>query len=577
MSHLHNILPQPMYARYLAETADFNRDFVKKNLSAQEQELLRKFKTTEGDEKQAREREVLARQLIKAQADAYYNADGSPKAGALRKAGVTSGLGYNFYDLRAPVQLSYPVNVPFRNMLPRVGRVNDGYGVAAHWMATRNFGTVYAGVSEGQRNQLATPDQNNYTATYKEIGVERGVTFTAQFAGEGFSDNVADEHLRGLHELWLQEEALMLMGNSGTASGNNGYLLGTTNTPVNALVTATSPIGSGVNVTVYCIAMTGLANPNNTQYGYGLFPTATSGLTPTYTRTNQDGSTTVVNGGMGIISAASNTVVTTGGAQVVTSTVTATKGAFSYAWYVSINASPITANAYLYSITTVPTVTINSNPVNTNQAANAAGLTTDHSNNPTDFDGLLTYAAATAGTYWKDLGGATLTSGKDGTVVEIEAALQDRWTQYQAEVDEIWCGTQARITLDQAIRYSGTASPAFRFEYSRDAQNNLLGGYVVSAYQSKWSLNSRGGAAIPVRHHPMLPPGCIFFHVKTNPYPHSRIPFVAGMLVQREYYSIEWPLVTRQWTFGTYVHEVLAHNLPWISGFLSSVGPFVGN
>lgn len=54
------------------------------------------------------------------------------------------------------------------------------------------------------------PDENNYIASYKELGIERGVSFTAQFAGEGFADNLADEHLRGLHELWLQEEGIIL-------------------------------------------------------------------------------------------------------------------------------------------------------------------------------------------------------------------------------------------------------------------------------------------------------------------------------------------------------------------------------
>ena len=49
------------------------------------------------------------------------------------------------------------------------------------------------------------------------------------------------------------------------------------------------------------------------------------------------------------------------------------------------------------------------------------------------------------------------------------------------------------------------------------------------------------------------------------------------MLVQRDYYSIEWPVVSRNWTFGTYVHEVLAHYMPWLSGLITGVGTFVGS
>ena len=36
--------------------------------------------------------------------------------------------------------------------------------------------------------------------------------------------------------------------------------------------------------------------------------------------------------------------------------------------------------------------------------------------------------------------------------------------------------------------------------------------------------NPTGANAIPIRIHPMMPVGTIYFHLKTNPYPHSRIP-----------------------------------------------------
>jgi hypothetical protein len=50
---------------------------------------------------------------------------------------------------------------------------------------------------------------------------------------------------------------------------------------------------------------------------------------------------------------------------------------------------------------------------------------------------------------------------------------------------------------------------------------------------------------------------------------------VRTFLTQRDYYAIEWPIVTRQWTFGTYVQEVLAHYMPWVSAIRTGIGPFV--
>jgi hypothetical protein len=572
---LHQVIPQDIYAKYLSETTESMGDF-KKSLSSGEMELLTKLKNTGGSSEDKDQRELFAKAIIKERAVKIHGASGENFRG-MGKAGVTSALGYNFYDLRAPVQLSYPVNVPFRNSLARIGRVNDGWGVAAHWKATRNPGIVYGGVQEGERNQISSPDENDYTATYKEIGVERGVTFTAQFAGEGFADNVADEHLRGLHTLWLQEESMMLLGNSGTASGNNGFLLGTPATPTVSNPTAGGSVGEPLTISVFVCAITALGNPSNAQYGYGVFPTVANGVTTTYARLNQDGTTTNVSCGVSKLSAVGTSgAATTSGNQTVTATTTSIKGAFGWAWYVNTTGTTA-AGAYLYAITQSPSVTINTVVGTSTQVATAISTTIDYSANPYDFDGLLTYAASTAGAYWLDLLGASLTSGKDGTVNEIENVLLYLWTNFQAQVDTIWCGSTARICLDKAIRYAGTNNTGYQFVYTKDSQGNLMGGYLVQTYKSKWAMSQSGGQEIPIRTHPMLPPGAIYFDISQNPYPGSRAPFTRGMLVQREYYSIEWPLVTRQWTFGTYCHEVLAHNFPWITAVLAGVGTFVAD
>jgi hypothetical protein len=595
---LHQVFQQGMFERYQKETAAFTRDYIK-TLSGEQQEQIQRFKAMRvdggelGKAYQARydepkfngTRAELAKMLIKKRA---YQIHGDAPSSVMKAGvpGVTTTLGYNFYDLRAPVQLLYPVNVPFRNNLPRISRVNDGWGTAAHWMATRNVGTQYAGVIEGERGAYSVPDQNSYTATYKELGVERAVTFTAQFAGEGFADNLADEHIRGLHSLWLQEEGMMLHGNSGTASGNNGFQMGVAPTPSVAAPSAGGSLTSGVTVSVFVVALTAMGYPNNTQYGYLPAPTVATGLTPTFTRNNADGSSNVLNGGISQVSLVGTAGSATSGSNLtVVATCASVYGAAGYAWYVNIT-DTTKANAFLYAITAFPKVTINSNPTNTNQSAAAAGLSSDHSYQTTDFDGLTTYASSTiggdapgstGGTYFKDLVGASLTPGKDGSVVEIEAALEDRWNQFQAPISTIWCGSQARLTLDQAMKYGGSNGQPGIMYYQPGAQGDLAGGYFYTRYQSKWSMDPSGGGTIPIRLHPMLPPNWIFLDIDVNPYPHSRIPFTRGILEQRSPYSIEWPLVTREWTFGTYVHEVLAHNIPWISGQIVGVGPFVGN
>jgi hypothetical protein len=488
---------------------------------------------------------------------------------------VSSTLGYNFYDLRAPVFLLYPVNTPFRNTLAREGRVNDGYGTAAHWMATRDVGSVYGGVAEGKRGGVATPDKHDYVASYKEIGVERAVTFTAQFAGEGFADNLADEHLRGLHELWLQEEGIIINGNSGIATGMNGYTLKTAPTPVCATNGATSAITTPI--TVYLVTIAPMGMPRNTQYGYGVSHTVAGGLVPSYPRTNADGTTDTISGGTSIVSAASNT--TSGSPTSVTVTLPANKlpvkGAAAYAWFVSTSNAPTLANAYLTAITTNPSVTITAALLAASRpyAANDPLLQTDYSYSTLDFDGIYAYAVNAGG--WTDLYGGSLKSEANGRITDFETILQSIFDNYQTQPDEIWCSSDAAVAVDAAIKYNGSTPTGYQWMYNRDSQNNVLGGFVVSAYQSRFAVNNpTGGNAIPIRIHPMMPAGTIYFHMKTNPYPHSRQAQVMDMLVQRDYYSVEWPQVTRQWPHGTYCHEVLRHNMPWVSQILTGVGVF---
>lgn len=501
---------------------------------------------------------------------------------SLAKAGVTSSLGYNFYDLRSPAFLLYPVNTPFRNSMARVGKQNAGVGTVANWKATRNPGTPYVGVPEGQRAQVGTPDENNYFATYKELGDERSVTYTAEFAGEGYTDNLADEHLRGLQALWLQEESLILFGNSGTGSGNNGFALGTCPTPTVVLNTGTtSTLGSGVSVSVACVLLTQLGYPSTGQYGYlgGTRPTVASGLTPSFSYSAPGTSQSItISGGTSAVSAMSAIALTTAAnTESVTATIAAPpNGAFAYAWYVNVTdaSAPAKANAHLYAITTIPSVTITSAPGATQNAA-ATGLNVDNSFEPYDFDGLLTYAAVNG--IWQNLAGASLTSQIGGVVPEVENILEQLFQLYQLGVDCIWGDALAVKALSQAILANGSGPAGYTVFMNPQAPNGV-GGFIVTGYQSRYAVaNPTGAGVIPIKIHPMMPPGTLYFDVATNPYPTSRIPFVRELYVQRDYYSIEWPPVSRAWAFGTYVHEVLAHYMPWATAVLTGIGPFVAS
>ncbi len=518
--------------------------------------------------------EVVMRQLVKG------TWQQSPEIG-LSKAGVTTSLGYNFIDLRGPAALLYPVNTPFRDQIPRTGGSNAGMGTMAQWKATRNVGSQYAGVPEGQRAQVGTPDENNYASTYTGIGIERNVTVEAEWAGEGFTGNLADEHLRGLQSLWLQEEGIILLGNDGTgAIGQNGFALGVAPTPVAALVTG-GAVTTATALSAFVILLTGMGNPSNGQYGYQAAPSVANGLVPSFTvNAPGTGQSITYNGGMSAVSLVSNTVTTTGGTlqasftvQPATTTVGGyPNGTFGFAWFVSTNATPTTANAHLQAITQFGTYTQATNPVTTTQLANAAGLSTDHSFQATDFTGLLTYAAVSG--YWRDLQGAQLTSLQGGQVGEIETALEYFFTNFQAGVDAIWGSPDAITSVQRTVLKNGSQSASgYQVYLTRDDQNNIIGGLIVSGYQSRYAVDSPTGAnIIPLHIHPMLPMGTIYFDITKNPYVMSRIPYTRAIMLMRDYYGYEWPAINRAWSFGTYADETLGHYTPWLTGVITGIG-----
>jgi len=260
---------------------------------------------------------------------------------------------------------------------------------------------------------------------------------------------------------------------------------------------------------------------------------------------------------------------------LVNVSVPAVKGAVGYAWFWGVNVAAAVGNIKIGAITSAPNYQITNVAAGT-QLGNAAGLSVDNSFQTTDFDGLLTYSFQNG--LWTDMNGGSFTSAGNGLVKEIEADLSFLWINYQAQPTAMWCSADVRLALEQAIIYSQSGTNSFVFTTTQAGQQaGMTGGFVISGYKSKYSIMPDGGVTIPIRIHPMLPAGTLFYDIDTIPaaYSHSRIPAVRQYLLQRDYYSIEWPVVSRTWTFGTYIHEVLAHYMPWITAIRTGIGPFV--
>ena len=493
------------------------------------------------------------RRLMK---EAQAKADESILGKAYTQSAVAT-TGLTAYDLEAPAKLLFPVITPLRNSLPRVSGKG---GIQANWRAVTaiNSTTILPGISGGNRGAVTTDTVANYTAAYKGLGLEQSVTFEADYAGENFEDvkALAVENL--LKSLMVAEEKVILGGNASLALANTGTI--TLSSSNQATGFANTSMGVG------CVALT--------FEGYMLASLST-GIVQSFTRTNADASTDVINGGTALPSTQANLTCNSNTFQVLSASVVAVAGAVGYAWFWGANS----ANLTLGAITTINSVLITSNTatgatVAPGQSNYQALVATSNSTNALNFDGLLTFASnATLGSYQGTQAtgtpgtGTPLTSDGAGGIVEIDTALQSFWDNYRLSPDCIWVSAQEQKNISAKV-LSGSATAAQRFVFNAD-QGMVAGGTMVRSYLNKFSMD--GAKEIPIRIHPNLPAGTILFTTSQLPYPMSNVTNVAQLRTRRDYYQIEWPLVTRRYEYGVYCDEVLQHFFPPSLGVITNI------
>ncbi|HET6376305.1 MAG TPA: hypothetical protein VFF88_09670, partial [Methylocella sp.] len=327
---------------------------------------------------------------------------GLEKSTYAQSPSAVSGL--TFYDLELGAKFLYPVLTPLRNMIPRVSGKG---GIQAAWRAITaiNATGLRFGVSSANRGGVMAVQTQDYTATYKGIGVETSVDFEAQYAGQDFDDVRAIAAKTGLEALMLGEEAMILGGCASVP-------LGTTPTPTLSAVTTGGTLAAQ-SWSVVCAALTldGIMNGS-----------VSGGVQGLITRQNADGSTDTFGGGVAKKSA-SAAVTTTGATSSIAATVSPVAGALGYAWFWgSAGAEKLGA------ITTINSVVITAPAAGTQTPASLAN---DNSTNALAFDGLI-YQAAVPGSgayvYAMPAGtagiGTPLTSDSAGGIMEIDAALK---------------------------------------------------------------------------------------------------------------------------------------------------------
>lgn len=472
----------------------------------------------------------------------------------------TASTGLQAYNLEGPSKKLFPVLTPLRN---RIARVSGGFAIQANWKAITNInvGNVRAGVSEGRRGGVIAHSQSEYFAAFRAFGLENNVTFEAGYAAKGYEDVKALAVQATLQATMIQEEKLIL-------GGNTSFPLGTTPTPI---VTPSNSGGSlsAATWSVICVALglqayADVVGINNGGIGQILDPT--SAIVPgVVTRANADGTTETFGGGSAQKSA-NATGVTTGSSGSLTASVAPVRGAVGYAWYVGTAGSE-----KLVSVTSIPSVLITAAAAGGAQTA-ASLAASDNSISSLDFDGLLTMAfnpALNAYYYQMPAGtagvGTGLTADGAGGIAEFEVAFASFYNKYRLSPTVMFVSAQELANITKKI-VANSGAPLLRL--NTDAANP---GVIQASVKLGSYLNKVTGDEVAVVVHPNMPAGTIFFWTDMLPYDASGVGQVARMLMRQDYYQLEWPLKTRRYEYGVYADGVLQHYAPFSMGVISGI------
>lgn len=470
----------------------------------------------------------------------------------------TAQAGLQGYDLEAPSKKLYPLLTPLRNKIPRRG---GGFAIQANWKAVTGIRNAArrAGVSEGNRGATSTHTFTEYLAAYRGIGGEKYATFEADYASKNFEDVKALTVQQALENLMIDEELIILGGNTSLA-------LGTTPTPTVTNAGSGGSIAAATyNVIVVALGVQAywdIAGLNNGNVGQAFDP-LTAVLNASVNRTNADGSTDTVNMGVAKKSNAGSTT-TSGSTSTISASVAVVTGAFAYAWYLGT-----AGNEVLAALTTINSALFTALPNGANQ--NASTLPSgDKSQNSLEFDGLLTLAAKSgSGSYIKSLAtgtpgtGTTLTMA-GGRIVEIDAGLAQFYALYRLQPTTIYLNYQQFQKITNLVL--GATNPNVMFTVNVNDPVTAIAGRNVGKY-----LSPITGEVIDLVVHPNMPPGTIFFDTDRVPAYLDGVMDIKRIRTRREYYQIEWPLRTRKYEYGVYADEVLQHYFPPAMGYITNV------
>lgn len=423
---------------------------------------------------------------------------------------ISTGSGFNAYDLQ-PVAINLqPVITPWRNNIPRVK--NQRGGSSSEWRAisaiiSANFDPTVS--SEGAKGNKLNYSATPHTAAFAEFAVRDIVTWAAEDASKGFEGDLRARAVTNtLFGLMIAEEQQIGFGRIND--------LGTVTAPTVVGSTTGGHIADGTyNVKVRAIIGIGDG-------------TTTRGKISTQTTT---GSLALANTGS------------------FTATTPWVEGAVRYEWYVDNGAG----GAYTLQATTGVNVLKQTAALTTSGAVAPA----DNVANALGMNGLIASFTASAGASVTTLATDTTNyAGTDFALSDIDAANKACWDNAKGNPETIYMNSTQIIRATNLV-LAANGAPTLFVQAQSEEMAQLTGGYMLANY-----INKATGRVQKVKVHPYLPDGTMVAYSNVIPFPTGGDMVGIDIETSRDYQQVEYALTARAYEFEVFCRETLRPKFP---------------
>lgn len=436
-----------------------------------------------------------------------------------------------------------PRPTPLRNRLPR----KKGIGTSHRFKVISGFtgtgtggvGNIHPGIADTTQTNFAPSgaSQSLYyargpkisyagydkTVPYSQFSVSDQVTWSAQYAGQGYQDIRQLSRTSLLYSSMLLEERMLMTGR-GTASGFLGALAAPTSVTLTARAAAAGETGlSGVTTNVYAKV------------------TSDAG-----------------DFGQSVLSSAGNVAATNG--QVVDVTCVLPAGATGIRVYVSTGAAdPGDASRWYAGRSGYNKFTIQGALPTSGTAAST--VTADTSAYTNGYDGVLAICTGADSGYVNRLNAALSTSNPGSEWQTAFAALYDA---VKADPDRTLLNGSDRKQLSDALKTNSSSN--YRMTITQDEVSGVTLGDVVNTI-----INEVTGKGVAVEVHPWLPQGNAPIISDTLPIPDSEVSDVWSVFNVQDLMGIDWPVTQFAYESSSYWFGVMLCYAPAWNGAITGI------